>query len=67
MLFLCAVVVGDNRDNSVVKSEYRHTDEAVELEKRTEYVYRKLLAKGVDDEYFVHKIGHHRADSDHKN
>ena len=62
---LSAVVIGHDRNHTVVQAEHRHKDKAVEFEVDAKGGSRRLLGGVVSDEDLVHAEGHHRADSHH--
>ena len=60
----CAVIIGNDRNHTVVKSEDRHKDEALQLEINAEHVHRIHTESA---EHEIHAERHHRADRLHQN
>lgn len=60
----CAVVVGDDRCDTVIKAEYRHEEKALQLKVNAKYS-GCCYCKVHQDQ--VHGIGHDRADGLHDN
>ena len=59
-----AVVVGEDGDQSVVKTEDRHEEEALEFEVNAEHCCRRCGESGEDH---VHAVSHDGADGHHQN
>ena len=60
----CAVVVGDDRCDTVVKAEYRHEEKALQFKVNAKYSSCSYCKVHQDQ---IHGIGHDRADGLHVN
>ena len=60
----CAVVVGDDRCDTVVKAEYRHEEKALQFKVNAKYSSCSYCKVHQDQ---IHGIGHDRADGLHDN
>ena len=58
----CAVVEANDWHHAVVQTEYRHKDEALQLEVYAEY---RRCRRGKANQNLIHAEGHHRADGCH--